>query len=240
MAQCRPPGARHPRTPGGAGPRPGAERRRDRIWTPRAPRRSRWSPRCATSRRRRGGSLDALAQVDRLIVASEYRGRVGSRASARDAGPRAGRTSLDRSRPSSTPSGCAAIGYLALAERWGLVAGAKVVLVPPLPDGDRGHLLLLQAMARLPRTDCVALLAGGVEAAGVYGKELLAAVRRAGLGERVRFGGARRRPAGGPEPGRRGRPARDPAGSRRACRRRGAGDGQARSSSPTGALWPRR
>ena len=77
----------------------------------------------------------------------------------------------------------------ALAERWGLVAGAKVVVVPALPDGDRGHLLLLHAMARLPRTDCVALFAGGFEAAGVYGKELMAAVRRAGLGERVRFGG---------------------------------------------------
>jgi glycosyltransferase involved in cell wall biosynthesis len=79
---------------------------------------------------------------------------------------------------------------LGLAERWGLAAAAKVVLVPCLAAGDRGHLLLLQALARLPRTDCLALLMGDLESRSAYGKELLALIRRAGLGERVRFGGA--------------------------------------------------
>jgi glycosyltransferase involved in cell wall biosynthesis len=78
---------------------------------------------------------------------------------------------------------------LALAERWDLAPGPKVVLVPPLASGDRGHLLLLQALARLPRTDCVALLLAGIAEDADYGETLVAAVRKAGLGERVRFGG---------------------------------------------------
>jgi glycosyltransferase involved in cell wall biosynthesis len=78
---------------------------------------------------------------------------------------------------------------LGLAERWGIGAAAKVILVPSLGKDDRGHLLLLRALARLPRTDCVALLLGDLGASGTYGRELFALIRRAGLGERVRFGG---------------------------------------------------
>ena len=50
---------------------------------------------------------------------------------------------------------------LALAERWsiGRRAPRSCWSRHCTPD-DRGHLLLLQALARLPRTDCVALLAG--------------------------------------------------------------------------------
>jgi glycosyltransferase involved in cell wall biosynthesis len=77
----------------------------------------------------------------------------------------------------------------ALAERWQLEHGPKVVLVPPLHAEDRGHLLLVQALARLPRTDCVVLFTGAMPDEGSYPETLLATVRRAGLGERVRFGG---------------------------------------------------
>ena len=77
---------------------------------------------------------------------------------------------------------------LALAERWCIGHGHKVVLVPPLHAADRGHLLLLQALARLPRTDCVALLLG--EIGGDYGEAIVTAMHKAGLAERVRFGGA--------------------------------------------------
>lgn len=75
----------------------------------------------------------------------------------------------------------------ALAERWGIAPGSRVLLVPTRPAGDRGHLVLLQAMARLPRTDFVTLFGGGLEPDSRYGAEVLAAVRRAGLTERVRF-----------------------------------------------------
>lgn len=78
---------------------------------------------------------------------------------------------------------------LALAERWALDANRKVLLVPSLGADDRGHLLLLQALARLPRTDCLALLMGAADPHSTYGRELLALIRRAGLGDRVRFAG---------------------------------------------------
>ena len=78
---------------------------------------------------------------------------------------------------------------LALAERWKVGHGPKVVMVPPLHAEDRGHLLLLQALARLPRTNCLALMVGGLDESGAYGEALIAAVRKAGVGDRVRFGG---------------------------------------------------
>jgi len=78
---------------------------------------------------------------------------------------------------------------LALAERWGIAPGLKVILAPPPHPEDRGHLLLLKALAALPRTDCVAVLAGAVAESGDYGDRLVVAIRKAGLGERVRFAG---------------------------------------------------
>jgi glycosyltransferase involved in cell wall biosynthesis len=78
----------------------------------------------------------------------------------------------------------------ALAERWGIGAGsARVVMMPGSVTRGRGHLLLLQALARLARTDCTVLFVGGLDHRGAYVKELTTAVRKAGLGERVRFGG---------------------------------------------------
>jgi glycosyltransferase involved in cell wall biosynthesis len=78
----------------------------------------------------------------------------------------------------------------ALAERWGIGAGsAKVVMMPGSVTRGRGHLLLLQALARLARADCTVLFVGGLDHRGAYVKELTAAVRKAALGERVRFGG---------------------------------------------------
>jgi len=56
---------------------------------------------------------------------------------------------------------------VALAERWNVPPGSRIVLIPPLPPEDRGHLLMLRALARLPRIDCVALFAGGPDGAGV-------------------------------------------------------------------------
>jgi glycosyltransferase involved in cell wall biosynthesis len=78
----------------------------------------------------------------------------------------------------------------ALAERWRVADGERVVLVPPLHAEDQGHRLLVQALARLPRVDFVAVFLGPIPAATGYANALVAAVRRAGLGERVRFAGA--------------------------------------------------
>lgn len=77
----------------------------------------------------------------------------------------------------------------ALAERWRVADGQRVVMVPPLHPEDQGHRLLVKALARLSRVDFVAVLLGPIPAATGYADALLAAVRRAGLGERVRFAG---------------------------------------------------
>ena len=84
---------------------------------------------------------------------------------------------------------------LALAERWGIAPGLKIVLTPmPHPD-DRGHLLLLKALAIPPRIDCVAVLAGAIAEGSAYAASLMTAIRKAGLAERVRFAGAIADPA---------------------------------------------
>ena len=79
---------------------------------------------------------------------------------------------------------------LDLAERWQVPAEPGVILVPPLAPGDRGHLLLLRAMARVARSDWIALLLGEIDEREGYRRELMALMGRLGLAERVRFGGA--------------------------------------------------
>jgi glycosyltransferase involved in cell wall biosynthesis len=78
---------------------------------------------------------------------------------------------------------------VALAERWGIGAGPKVVMVPGSVTRGRGHLLLLKALARMQRADFVVLFVGDLDPHGSYVKEILATLRQTGLGERVRFGG---------------------------------------------------
>ena len=75
----------------------------------------------------------------------------------------------------------------ALAERWRIADGARVVLAPPLPLDDQGHLLLVRALARLAHLDFVAVLSGPIARVSGYADTLVATVRRAGLADRVRF-----------------------------------------------------
>lgn len=131
-------------------------------------------------------ALDALALADRLIAVSEF---VAEDISAR-LPPAGGKQSVVHrwvDLAEFDPERVRGHRVQALAERWGIGPGVGVVLVPPLPAGDRGHLLLLQAMARTVRTDVAALLLGGPDTDTREGAELVAAVRRSGLGERVRF-----------------------------------------------------
>jgi glycosyltransferase involved in cell wall biosynthesis len=76
-----------------------------------------------------------------------------------------------------------------LAERWGVSPGPKVVMMPGSVIRGRGHLLLLEALARMERSDFVVLFVGDLDPHSAYVKEILATLRRTGLGERVRFGG---------------------------------------------------
>lgn len=77
----------------------------------------------------------------------------------------------------------------ALAERWRIEHGPQVVLAAPLHPEDHGHLLLVRALARLPHLNFVAVLLGPITTVNGYGDALVAAVGRAGLGNRVRFAG---------------------------------------------------
>jgi glycosyltransferase involved in cell wall biosynthesis len=129
---------------------------------------------------------DALRRADRLIAVSEFvAGRIAATLSLPSGRLRVVRRWIDLAE--FDPERVRGHRVSALAERCGIAPGSRVLLVPTLPAGDRGHLVLLQAMARLPRTDFVALFGGGLEPDSRYGTEVLAAVRRAGLAERVRF-----------------------------------------------------
>ncbi len=135
-----------------------------------------------------GGRPDALLRGERVIAVSGYvADRLAAGALVEADRLRTIRRWIDPEE--FDPERVRGHRVLALAERWALVAGAKVVLVPSLRSDDRGHMLLLRALARLPRTDCVALLMGVRDPHGAYGQELLALIRRAGLGDRVRFAG---------------------------------------------------
>jgi len=77
----------------------------------------------------------------------------------------------------------------ALAERWRLPAGAKVVMLPGRVVRRKGHTLLLRAIERLQRRNFVCLMVGEVEA-GSYPNEVEGLIGAMGLREVVRMVGA--------------------------------------------------
>ena len=77
----------------------------------------------------------------------------------------------------------------ALAERWRIEHGPRLVLVAPLHAEDHGHLQLVRALARLGHVDFTVVLLGTIATVSGYGDALVAALRRSGLADRVRFGG---------------------------------------------------
>lgn len=78
---------------------------------------------------------------------------------------------------------------LALAERWGLDVERRIVLLPGPLERARGHLYAIEAVARLARRDLWLVLVGEEDPPAGYVREIETAIRRAGLGDRVRFGG---------------------------------------------------
>ena len=76
-----------------------------------------------------------------------------------------------------------------LAERWGLAIGTPLLVLPGELAPERGHLLLIEAIARMERRDFDILMAGPGEPGSAYVRELLAKIRAARLDHRVRFGG---------------------------------------------------
>lgn len=76
-----------------------------------------------------------------------------------------------------------------LAERWGLDADSRVIMVPGRLARSKGHGWFLESFARVRRPDTVAVIVGGPDRDGVYPEELATLVRKLGIGERVRFAG---------------------------------------------------
>ncbi|MGD9511705.1 MAG: glycosyltransferase [Geminicoccaceae bacterium] len=131
--------------------------------------------------------LDALARADQLIAVSDFvADSMAPRLNLPTTRLRVVRRWIDLAE--FDPERVRGHRVSALAERWGIAPGSRVLLVPPLPDGDQGHLLLLRAMARLPNTDLIVLFAGAWDPESRYGRDVVVAARRAGLAERVRFG----------------------------------------------------
>lgn len=76
----------------------------------------------------------------------------------------------------------------AVAERWGLDLGRRILVVPGPLLRAHGHLVLIEALARIANPDLVAVLVGAEDAERAYVREIERAIRAAGLGEQVRFG----------------------------------------------------
>ncbi len=77
---------------------------------------------------------------------------------------------------------------VAVAERWGVDPGQRVVVVPGPLVPEHGHLSVIAAIAELERRDLVVILVGSAEAERGYVRRLERAVREAGVADRVRFG----------------------------------------------------
>jgi glycosyltransferase involved in cell wall biosynthesis len=78
----------------------------------------------------------------------------------------------------------------ALAERWHLEPGAKVLMLPGRVVRRKGHTLLLRAIERLRRRNFVCLMVGDVESGSSYPGEVEGLIGATGLRDVVRMVGA--------------------------------------------------
>jgi glycosyltransferase involved in cell wall biosynthesis len=77
----------------------------------------------------------------------------------------------------------------ALAERWRLPEGVRVVMLPGRVTRIKGHQLLLRAIERMSRRDFICLMVGSVEPRTSYVSEVEALIGALGLSEVVRMVG---------------------------------------------------
>jgi glycosyltransferase involved in cell wall biosynthesis len=130
-----------------------------------------------------------MTGADRVIAASEFMAeQIAARFAVEPARIRTVRPGLDAKE--FDPERVRGHRVLALAERWGIAPDERVVMVlPGSGPQDRGHIFLLQAVARMAWNDFLVLFVGGLEPGTPQVEELLAMLRTTGLGARVRFGG---------------------------------------------------
>ncbi|MEQ8349322.1 MAG: glycosyltransferase family 4 protein [Sneathiellaceae bacterium] len=83
------------------------------------------------------------------------------------------------------PQAVAQVRLEVLARDWRLPEGVPVILLPGRLTGWKGQMVMVQAMARLADRRAVCVMAGDAHGREAYRAELQAAVRAAGLGERI-------------------------------------------------------
>lgn len=79
-----------------------------------------------------------------------------------------------------------------LSARWQIPDGAQVVMLPGRISRRKGHLILVRALAQLPRDDVYCLMVGGYDPRSSYVSELQGMIGATGQNERIRLVGASR------------------------------------------------
>ncbi|HEX9647045.1 MAG TPA: glycosyltransferase, partial [Alphaproteobacteria bacterium] len=88
------------------------------------------------------------------------------------------------------PAAVAPERVAALRAAWGIAGESRVVLLPGRLTRWKGQAVLVEAMARTARADVACVLVGDAQGRERYRAELERAIRRHGLGDRVRLAGA--------------------------------------------------
>ncbi|MCB2053711.1 MAG: glycosyltransferase family 4 protein [Geminicoccaceae bacterium] len=77
----------------------------------------------------------------------------------------------------------------ALSERWQLGYERRVVILPGRVERAKGHLVALEAMARMKRKDFLLLVVGDLDSKSAYVREIERTILAKNLSDRVHFGG---------------------------------------------------
>ena len=88
------------------------------------------------------------------------------------------------------PARVSASRIIQLAKAWQLPDGVPVVMLPGRLTRWKGHMLLLQALARLGSPNICCVMVGGDEGRGAYRQELLQQIQTLGLTGQVKLVGA--------------------------------------------------
>ncbi len=135
----------------------------------------------------RGAGIETLLAAPRLVAVSEYVAE--TLGSEHGIAPQRIRVIPPVVDPAEhDPERVRGPRVVAVAERWGVDPGQRVVVVPGPLVPEHGHLVVIAAIAELERRDLVVILVGSEEAERGYVRRLERAIREAGVGDRVRFG----------------------------------------------------
>lgn len=85
------------------------------------------------------------------------------------------------------PARVSAERVIKLATDWRIPDGVPVIMMPGRPTRRKGHMVFVEALAQLGRSDVLGLIVGGTEGRAAYRRELEALIARHGLGGVVRL-----------------------------------------------------